>query len=1030
MSYVELCAKTSYSFLEGASHPGEWIERAIELGYPSLGICDRGGVYGLPKALLAIQESKSQSKSKEKFRLISGAELILESLPPIQILAETRRGYGLMCRMLTAAFEGREKDNSALSTDQFIDFLALPGASEIFYLLDAGYSHAPIGASRSVRTVEDVYAQIPRSRAFIKRSRWFDGHDDRRFESAQSLAKRLGLPSVVTQQPLFHRADRKRLQDTLTCIRQGVTLENSGLKLLSNRQRVLAPREQIMALFRDEPEALKASLEIAEACQFSLKELRYFYPNEWLPAGETAETFLRKLVFKGARTFYPSGIPEKVATQIEHELHLIGELQFSDYFLTIWDIVDFARKKNILCQGRGSAANSVVCYCLGITAVDPVRMDLLFERFISVERGEPPDIDVDFEHERREEVIQYLYTKYGRDRAGMVAAVRTYRTRSAIREVTKVFGNELDASDRDKASPLALELAAEIKDMPRHLSIHSGGFVLSQSPLLETVPIEPARMSGRTIIQWDKYDLDALGLLKVDVLALGMLTAIHKTLILLGDKKLTDIPADDPKTYAMIQRGDTVGVFQIESRAQMNMLGRLQPRNFYDIVIEVAIVRPGPIVGRMVHPYLKRRRGLEPITYEHPKLKEILGRTLGVPLFQEQVMKMAIALAGFTAGEADRLRRAIGAWRSSGSIEEMGRKLMAGLLRAGLSKGFVERVFDQIKGFSEYGFPESHAASFALLAYASSYLKCHHPAEFLCALVNSQPLGFYANHTLVDDAKRHGVRVTPVDVQVSRWDCMMEEGAVRLGFRVVRGMREAHANALQSEREEGGLFRGLTDFLNRMYVRGLDLSVFERLAMGGALESLGMKPREALWEILAFASFKAAETPTAQVSQLSLFRTLEGPTEVPFLKSMDAFARLKADYQHMGLSLRGHPMQFLRQGRKLLRVPHAKLSQHGTKLTIGGLMIVRQQPGTAKGVWFGTLEDEEGFLDVVMKPKVFQRYGAVFLNHAFLLITGMIQRDANTVSLLIEKVEPFTVVQEDTAIRLPQRYPVRFRGAY
>ena len=606
----------------------------------------------------------------------------------------------------------------------------------------------------------------------------------------------------------------------MTSIRVGKPLKEAGFDLFSNAERYLKSAEQMARLFKDLPEAVSRTVEVAELCSFCPSELRYRYRSEWIPAGFTAQTYLEHLTWKGVPERYPQGAPEAVKAQIQKELALIAQLHFADYFLTIQEIVEFARSRGILCQGRGSAANSTVCYVLGITAVDPARISLLFERFISAERGEPPDIDVDFEHERREEVIQHIYEKYGRDRAAMVSAVVTYRRRSAFREIAKALGVEvgtLSAKEVQKnfseisknsgvqdCERIVEELSGEMEGMPRHLSIHSGGFTLSADPIIETVPVEPARMEGRTIIQWDKYDLDYLGLLKVDVLALGMLSAIQKALSQIG-RELYEIPPDDPATYAMIQKCDTVGVFQIESRAQMSMLGRLLPKNFYDLVIEVAIVRPGPIIGKMVHPYLKRRRGQEKVEYPDPRLEKILGRTLGVPLFQEQVMSMAIELAGFTPGEADELRRAIGAWRSSGSIEKMGRRLMEGLMRGGLSAQYAEQVFQQIQGFSMYGFPESHSASFALLAYASSWLKCHHPAEFTCALINSQPMGFYSNHTLVDDAVRHGVEVLPVHPNLSTWDCQILQGqkngpAIRLGFRVVSGLGKDEVEKLVHER--------------------------------------------------------------------------------------------------------------------------------------------------------------------------------------------------------------------------------------
>jgi error-prone DNA polymerase len=705
----------------------------------------------------------------------------------------------------------------------------------------------------------------------------------------------------------------------------------------------------------------------------------------------------------------------------------VGELGYADYFLTIYDIMEFARSQNILCQGRGSAANSVICYCLGITAIDPIRMNLLFERFLSVERNEPPDIDVDFEHERREEVLQHVYEKYGRHRAAMVSAVITYRKRSAFRELAKALGVEVGtlsakklekcfdekAKDTETTEPrwLVESLAEEMAGFPRHLSIHSGGFTLSADPITEIVPVEPARMEGRTIIQWDKYDLDYLGLLKVDLLSLGMLTALHRSLRLVG-KELHGLPPEDPATYRMIQQADTVGTFQIESRAQMGMLGRLLPRNFYDLVVQVAIVRPGPIVGKMVHPYLRRRRGEERVTYPHPKLKEILDKTLGVPLFQEQVMKMAIELGGFTPGEADELRRAIGAWRSEGSIQKMGQKLIAGLRKSGLSQEYAERVYQQIQGFAQYGFPESHAASFALLAYASCYLKCHHPAEFVCGLINSQPMGFYANHTLVDDAKLHGVEVKPVHLNHSDWDCRMEGKAVRLGWRVVKGLHQEEAEGLMAARP----FTGVEDFLRRVALRR---DVLLRLAMGGTFEPFGLAPRDALWQVL---EYQRRREPV----QGDLFRDLPvaGAKSVHRFQALDDFTRIQEEYEAFSLSTHGHPMLALRQMLPLpkLTTAAAKKLGNGAHVSIAGLTLVRQRPPTAKGMTFSTLEDEFGFLDIAIPPDRWERLKPVFLEHCFLAVSGKLQREKNSYSLMVSSLRPLWKEEDPGLMIEPTQY--------
>ncbi len=763
-------------------------------------------------------------------------------------------------------------------------------------------------------------------------------------------------------------------------------------------------------LYQKFPQALEQTLKIASDCTFCPSELRYRYPSEWLPKGYTAQSYLEELVWQGACKRYHGEPPPKVTQQLKTELALIQKLNFPDYFLTVYDIVDFAQKNKILCQGRGSAANSIVCYCLGITAIDPVRMDLLFGRFISVERNEPPDIDIDFEHERREEVIQYIYKKYGRDRAAMVSAVVTYRKRSAFREVAKALGVEVGVLSARKAerdfemlkkdpevkSPKEQieKYAQELKGFPRHLSIHSGGFTLSADPITEIVPVEPAAMPGRTIIQWDKYDLDYLGLLKIDVLSLGMLSALRKTLDQVG-LKLHELPAEDPETYEMIQKADTVGVFQIESRAQMSMLGRLKPKTFYDLVIEVAIVRPGPISSGMIHPYLRRRRGLEEPKYFHPKLKEILGRTLGVPLFQEQIMKIAVEMAGFSPGESDHLRRAIGAWRSDGSIQKATARLTQGLREKGLPEHYIQGMLEHIKGFSEYGFPESHAASFALLVYASSYLKCHYPAEFTMALINSQPMGFYAVHSLIDDATRHGVKVLPVDPNKSQWDCVLEDGSIRLGFRVVHGLakKEAlHAIAQQP-------YCSLPDFLERAPFRR---EVLHRLAMGDAFTPFGLDQRHSLWQIL---SYQVRETG----AQLDLFSNqFVDEIQKTIFQGLSQYESIRFDYGAFNLSLHGHPMQAL---RRLLNLPkmttqEAKTKRLGTTVTVAGLILVRQRPPTAKGMTFSTLEDEAGFLDIAIKPDVYEKCKEVFLNQCFILITGELQKDQNSTSVLVKKMRP------------------------
>ncbi|NDD90967.1 error-prone DNA polymerase [bacterium] len=1020
--YAELTCRTHYSFLRGASHPHELVQQAAELGLSALAITDRNGVYGIPKAYRAWKELSEEKRSA--LRLIIGSELTLRSSSEIQesglgadsliLLARTRRAYGLLCRLITEAHAGKEKGNAFLSPEILRNFIHHPDFNlplrEIAWISPPPLNLKNPKSKEWLRRTENLLER--NLSVYYPIFQFRDAYDAIRLRNAETLAKRFGERTLIAANDVHtHHEARRPLQEVLTSIRETTPLKEAGFKLFQNGERRLKSSDEMLELFSHWPQLLTQAHELSREFQFDLSELRYRYPSEWIPPGYTAQSYLSELTWKGASDRYGGElrIPEATRKQLLHELALIDQLGFADYFLTIWEIVDYARSKKILCQGRGSAANSAVCYCLGITAIDPVRMNLLFERFISVERGEPPDIDVDFEHERREEVIQHVYQKYGRHRAGMVAALITYRSRSAFREVSKALGfqpNDEKSIDEAKRSPLVERFSEEIYGFPRHLSIHSGGFTLSADPLIETVPIEPARMEGRTIVQWDKDDLDAVGLLKVDLLSLGMLSAMRKCLQLV-EKQLHEIPAEDPKTYQMIQRADTVGVFQIESRAQMSMLPRLLPKTFYDLVVEVAIVRPGPIVGRMVHPYLRRKRGLEPVIFPDERLRPILERTLGVPLFQEQVMKIAITLAGFTPGEADRLRRAIGAWRSSGSINEMGKKLMDGLRANGLPQAFADQIFEQIQGFAEYGFPESHAASFALLAYGSAYLKCHHPAEFACALINSQPMGFYANHTLIDDAKRHGVRVLPIDPHFSEWDCTIESGALRLGFRLTRGMSLAEFRSIEESRLERP-FQSLSDFLARTKVRK---NILNTLALGDAFSCFGEDRRHTLWKILA--AEKSHDRSMDGVSeQLSLFAGQSTSGSNDLFSPLTALESIQSDYRSFGVSTRGHPMQELRQLRSDLpkiTTAQAKTVGHLKKLTISGLVIVMQRPPTAKGTCFATLEDETGFLDLILRKEVFEKYRELFESGSIFTVTGKMQRSgdkhSHSAQVLVDQVQ-------------------------
>ncbi len=1011
MEYTELKAYSYYSFLRGASSPDALIQEALHLGLKGLALCDLGGVYGLPKAYHALKESRAFN-----FRLISGSEIpILDSSSSsLTLIAPHRRAYGAMCRILTKSHEGiakgvggltRARLGELLQSEPFADELILfPEWQEAWFQDREVSSHASLW--EMLRDLKN-----PR---YLPLTRTLDGLDLERSEFAKGLSEVLQAPLVATQGALFSDKKAQILQDTLTSIREGLPLKDLGLKLKRNSERRLKRPEEMIRLFSDLPDAIYRTEEVRERCTFSLSELRYHYPSEWIPKPHTAQSYLESLCEEGMKIRYPKGASDAVLKQIQHELSLIKELNFADYFLTVYDIVAFARSQKILCQGRGSAANSVICYVLGITAIDPVRMNLLFERFISVERGEPPDIDVDFEHERREEVIQYIYQKYGRDRAAMVSAVVTYRARSAIREVAKAFSlpvgtlsarkvqNELMSSSEvsEAKRNKIVEVIDAIEGFPRHLSIHSGGFTLSSEPLDTIVPIEPATMENRTIVQWDKYDLDILGLLKIDVLALGMLSAIRKNLDLVG-LELHQVPGEDSRTYDMICKADTIGVFQIESRAQMSMLPRLRPRTFYDLVVEVALVRPGPIVGNMVHPYLKRRRGELPVYLPDPRLVPILGRTYGVPIFQEQVMKMAVTLAGFSPGEADKLRRAIGAWRSKGSMDEMGLKLQKGLKVAGIPDAFAAQIFEQIKGFSEYGFPESHAASFALLTYVSSYLKCHYPAAFLCSLLNSQPMGFYSPHSLVDDAKRHGVNVLPVSIGESMWDCTMDGvNTVRLGLRYVRGLRETASRAMLDERRQSA-FVSFQDFISRT---SFDLRSLRALAMSGAFAGLRLSVRDALFQVLSLHGGLFA----VEGAQAELFPEVRMP-------KMNFEEEVIQDYQSQGLSTRGHPMKFLRE--KILAIPRmrkyassttktVKAMSHGSLVTVPGLSVVIQRPPTAKGTAFATIEDEDGVLDLILHREVFETYRDVIRDEAFFLVKGVLQRDGYAAQVVVKRLDP------------------------
>jgi error-prone DNA polymerase len=997
--YAELHCKTNFSFLEGASHPDELVCRAAELGYSALAITDRNSLAGVVRAHGAAKDSR--------LKLLIGAELTPTDAPAIVLLATDRRAYGRLARLITVGRRNAPKGKCQLSFDEV--------ASHAEGLLAGIVGDVTSG---DVLRCRELFGD----RCYLFAELHLGSDDATKLDQRRHLAKQTRVPLVATNDVHFHHPHRRALADVLVATRHGCTVTAAEGLLFPNADRHLKSPEEMQQLFARAPDAVRRTVEVANRCTFTLDELRYEYPEELAPIGLTPLEHLTRLAWEGAARRYPDGIPTKIRQLIEHELALIGELRYEAYFLTVWDLVCFARSRGILCQGRGSAANSAVCYCLGITSVDPERMDVLFERFISRERNEAPDIDVDFEHERREEVIQYVYEKYGRERAGMTAEVISYRPRSAVRDIGKALGLSLDRVDAlaktlDRHSTLPaqrcaaagidpnsrigrqlLYLVEQLLSFPRHLGQHVGGLVITQGPLCELVPIENAAMEGRTVIEWDKDDLDELGILKVDCLALGMLTAIHKCFDLVerhDGRKLTlaDVPEGDEKVYDMICAADTMGVFQIESRAQMSMLPRLKPRKFYDLVIEVAIVRPGPIQGDMVHPYLRRRSTGEPVEYPNDEIREVLHKTLGVPLFQEQAMRLAMVAAGFTPGDADQLRRAMAAWRRPGVIDEFRTRLINGMRAKGLTPQFAELVFTQIRGFGEYGFPESHATSFALLAYVSAWLKYHYPAAFCVALLNSQPMGFYAPAQLVRNAQEHGVTTLPVDVNYSRWDCTLEGDAVRLGLRMIVGLPRGQALRV----EETQPFQSMDDFSRRS---GVSSTIAARLAKSDAFGSLKLNRRASLWQALV---------PTEAKGIRPLFDDLPAESDsTPDLPIMDGREEVFADYRSVGLSLKAHPVSFFRGQMDQLRVvPAATLAtlKDGRFVRVGGLVLVRQRPGTAKGITFVTIEDETGVANLIIRMDVWERFYKVARTAPAYIASGRLQNQQGVIHVLVSRLE-------------------------
>ncbi|GAB5451471.1 MAG: error-prone DNA polymerase [Halioglobus sp.] len=1060
MSYAELHCLSCYSFLRGASHPHELVERAAELGYTALAITDECSLSGVVKAHVAVKEIAASEAAAQQAaakalagagsaatpitaqattpqaaaatdiaareaaphraapKLIIGSELLLEEGLRLVALVPNRAAYAELSGLISMARRRSPKGEYRVSLRDVI-----------FHLKRCLLIWLPRDNDDNNRAYGLQLSRLCRGRLWLGISHLLGNDEVRRYHALHGMAQELGIPMVACGDVRMHAATRKPLHDVFTALRHNTSIDKLGSRRLANSQPHLRTLRSLSRLYP--PALLAESVRIASLCNFSLDELRYEYPEEVVPEGHNANSYLRELVADGAKVRWPAGVPPDIRARIDTELQLISELEYEYYFLTVYDIVRFARQRDILCQGRGSAANSVVCYCLFITEVSPEQISLLFERFISKERDEPPDIDVDFEHERREEVIQYIYRKYSRRRAALAATLITYRSRSAVRDVGKALGldpvfvddlaksmawwdrtndlakrfEEQGVAGHSKQAELFYSLVQQILGFPRHLSQHVGGFVITRSPISTLVPVENASMAERTVIQWDKEDIEALGLLKVDVLALGMLSAIRKSLQMVNRycpaiKSVSDIPKECAATYRMLQQADTVGVFQIESRAQMSMLPRLKPATFYDLVIEIAIVRPGPIQGDMVHPYLRRKQGLEAITYPSDAIREVLDRTLGVPIFQEQVIKLAMVAAGFSGGEADQLRRAIANWGRNSKLLTFERKLTKGMIERGYDEDFARRLFDQIKGFAGYGFPESHSASFALLAYVSSWLKQHHPAAFFAGLLNSQPMGFYTPSQLLQDARRHGVAVLPIDVNHSRWDHQLLDAAdkpqaqppIRLGLRLVKGLSREGAQRLEEARRTGA-FRQISDLRQRAR---LDKRDMEALADADALQSLSGHRHQSQWQIMALE----APRPLLQAEQHQPGRYFDDGVQLP---APGIAEEVLSDYRATGVTLRAHPMSLLRGQQPFNRCKrHVDLAALGNKrfVRIAGLVTCRQRPGSASGVLFLTLEDETGNSNIVVWKRTQEQFRQALMTGRLLLVNGIVEQKDGVIHVI------------------------------
>jgi len=1013
--YVELQVTSNFSFLRGASHPEELVEQAAELGYEAMGITDRNTLAGVVRAHAAAK--------KKGIRIHIGCRLDLLDGPSLLVYPTDKEAYSGLCNLLSTGNLRTEKGQCHLYKQDVYAFAK--GWKLVVVPPDVlnGKLHFDDEFEKHLRDYKEAFG----AHLYIAASKRYNGDDSKQLYRLWQLSQKTAVPLVATNDVHYHHPQRRQLQDVVTCIREKCTIYNAGYKLLPNAERYLKPAEEMMRLLRQYPDAIKRTKEISEACTFSLDNLQYEYPEEITSEGRTPQQELEYLAWKGAKEIFGEPLPPKTVAAIRHELKFIQQMNYAPYFLTVYDIVKYARSKDILCQGRGSAANSTICFCLGITSVNPEKFDLLFERFISAARNEPPDIDVDFEHERREEVIQYIYQKYGRGRAAIIATVTQQHQKGAIRDVGKAMGLSIDTINRlssavweftdewfegkrvkeqglnpdDKHLRKVLQLTKEFMGFPRQLGQHTGGFVITRGKLTDLCPVLNARMQDRTCIEWNKDDIDALGFMKIDVLALGMLTCIRKAFHLAKEHyglhlTLANIPQEDKAVYEMIGHADTIGVFQIESRAQQTMLPRLKPKEFYDLVIEVAIVRPGPIQGDMVHPYLRRRNGEEAVTYPSKELEDILHRTLGVPLFQEQAMKIAIVAAGFTPAEADELRRSMATFRMNGLVSKFEHKLINGMVQRGYTVEYAQRVFRQLEGFGSYGFPESHAAAFAQLVYVSAWIKCHYPDVFACALLNSMPMGFYQPAQIVMDAQKHGVIVKPVDINHSDWDNKLEKTnekfcVLRLGFRQVKGLRQDDIKILIAARTKPFTsINGLRD-------AGLSEAALERLADADAFGSIGLDRREALWEVST--KDKPVHLFKGQVAE-------DAKNENVALPQMTSGEHVVHDYAATSLTLREHPVSFVRPQLQQLRILSSKelaTAEDGSLVKVAGLVLVRQRPGTAGGVCFMTIEDETGFANLVIFQNLFDKYRKEILQSRLIMVQGKLQKEGEVIHVIVQR---------------------------